>query len=264
MDYEILPALGPAQGKGEAIFKGTAVATGQIICWLDADVTNFSDRFVLGLVGPLLCDQSLCFVKGFYERPLSQGKGSPPTDPVDTPASATANLAPGSAGGWDSIAGSTLDASASGRKTMIGEGGRVTELTARPLLAHFFPELAVVSQPLSGEYAARRWVFEQISLDTGYGVDVGILIDVFLMVGAEQMAECDLEIRHHRNRPLKELGPMAAEVSYAILRRVPEAAGSLAGYAGEADYSAVYGRDLRLLRRPPLAALRSGVEPPGA
>lgn len=230
LDYEILPELGRAEGKGEAIFKGIAASAGQLICWLDADVTDFSERFVLGLVGPLLCHPSISFVKAYYKRPLSKGGSE-----VDSPVPSTPPV--------------YLDSA-------VGEGGRVTELTARPLLAHLFPVLATVSQPLSGEYAGRRWVFEAISLDTGYGVDVGILIDVFRLAGAEQMAECDLEIRHHRNRPLPELAPMAAEVSYAILRRVPAVHRAPAGYARPANYSSVYTRELRIMQRPPYSSLR--------
>ncbi|MER3454554.1 MAG: glucosyl-3-phosphoglycerate synthase [Acidimicrobiia bacterium] len=240
LDYEILPELGRAVGKGEAIFKGIAASAGDIICWLDGDVVDFSERFVLGLVGPLLCDPDISFVKAYYKRPLS--------------GAAKGLHAPEDRG--------PLDARIA-QRAEIGEGGRVTELTARPLLLHFFPALSVISQPLSGEYAGRRWLLERIPLDTGYGVDVGILIDVFSLAGPDRIAECDLEIRHHRNRPLSDLAPMAAEVSYAILRRVPEVRRALAGYAQPLSYTPVYSKQLRLYQRPPVytVKVKGGGEP---
>lgn len=99
-------------------------------------------------------------------------------------------------------------------------GGRVTELVAQPLLSMFFPHLAQVAQPLSGEFAGRRTVLERLSFVRGYGVDVGLLIDVAAMVGLGAIAQVDLEVRVHRNRPLSQLGPQAAAVAAAILRRV--------------------------------------------
>lgn len=98
-------------------------------------------------------------------------------------------------------------------------GGRVTELVARPLLSMFFPHLAHVAQPLSGEFAGRRSVLERLSFVRGYGVDVGMLIDVAAMVGVSAIAQVDLELRTHRNRPLSQLGPQASAVAAAILRR---------------------------------------------
>ena len=98
-------------------------------------------------------------------------------------------------------------------------GGRVTELVARPLLAMLFPELGAIAQPLAGEYAARRGVLERVRFVEGYGVDVALLIDVAAGWGASALAQVDLGVRAHRNRPLDELGPMAAEVAQAILRR---------------------------------------------
>ncbi|MEZ5381935.1 MAG: glucosyl-3-phosphoglycerate synthase [Microthrixaceae bacterium] len=99
-------------------------------------------------------------------------------------------------------------------------GGRVTELVARPLLSMFFPHLAQVAQPLSGEFGGRRALLERLGFVRGYGVDVGLLIDVAAMVGVGAIAQVDLELRTHRNRPLAQLGPQAAAVAAAILRRV--------------------------------------------
>jgi glucosyl-3-phosphoglycerate synthase len=98
-------------------------------------------------------------------------------------------------------------------------GGRVTELTARPLLQLLFPDLASVVQPLSGEYAGRRSVLERLPFTVGYGVDLGLLIDVHRLVGPEAMVQVDLGRRHHRNRTLVELGPQALAVLQTGLER---------------------------------------------
>jgi glucosyl-3-phosphoglycerate synthase len=98
-------------------------------------------------------------------------------------------------------------------------GGRVTELTARPLLQLLFPDLASVVQPLSGEYAGRRSVLERLPFTVGYGVDLGLLIDVRRLVGPEAMVQVDLGQRDHRNRTLVELGPQALAVLQTGLER---------------------------------------------
>ncbi|MEY2566838.1 MAG: glucosyl-3-phosphoglycerate synthase [Actinomycetota bacterium] len=99
------------------------------------------------------------------------------------------------------------------------EGGRVTELVARPLLSLLYPELEHVVQPLGGEYAGRRSVFEAIPFDDGYGVDVGLLIDVAERFGVDAIAQVDLGVRLHRNRPLRQLVPQARAVMAAVLER---------------------------------------------
>jgi len=108
-----------------------------------------------------------------------------------------------------------------------GEGGRVTELTARPLISTFFPHLADVVQPLSGECAARRDVLETLPFVAGYGVDLGLLIDVTRRFGDASLVQCDLGQRVHRNRPLSELGPQALAVLQAVLARAGVAVPSL-------------------------------------
>ena len=101
-------------------------------------------------------------------------------------------------------------------------GGRVTELTARPLLNRFFPELASVLQPLAGEIAARRELLEQVPFACGYAVDVALLIDVWRCVGLDGLAQVDLDVRQNRHQPLGDLGPMAAAVLAGVLRKVEE------------------------------------------
>lgn len=103
-------------------------------------------------------------------------------------------------------------------------GGRVTELMARPVLELLFPELSWVRQPLAGETAAHRWVFEKLGFAGGYGVELGLLIDVAQQLGADRLAQVDLGERIHRNRPLHELRPQAVDVLRAALERVPPAA----------------------------------------
>jgi len=98
-------------------------------------------------------------------------------------------------------------------------GGRVTELVARPVLALLFPKLADIVQPLAGEYAGRRSALEALPFVQGWGVEIGLLIDVFERYGREAIAQADLGTREHRNRPLDELSPQAKEVLAVALQR---------------------------------------------
>lgn len=98
-------------------------------------------------------------------------------------------------------------------------GGRVTELVARPLLSLLFPKLADIRQPLGGEYAGRRDVLESLPFVQGWGVELGLLIDIVERFGREAIAQADLGRREHRNRPLDQLAPQALEVMAVALRR---------------------------------------------
>lgn len=98
-------------------------------------------------------------------------------------------------------------------------GGRTTELVARPLIALLFPELSDIVQPLAGEYAGRRDVLERVPFVQGYGVEMGLLIDVWRLAGYDAIAQVDLGTRHHRNRPLHELSSQATEVMQVALHR---------------------------------------------
>src|SRR5690606_16367890 len=100
------------------------------------------------------------------------------------------------------------------------QGGRVTELVARPLVSLLFPHLAPLVQPLAGEYGGRRTVLESVPFAGGYGVELGLLIDVAERYGAGSIAQVDLGERIHRNRPLEELGPQAAAILRTALDRV--------------------------------------------
>lgn len=170
----ILPGHPGGPGKGEAMWRGLHVTTGDLVVFCDADVRSFEAAFVLGLVGPLLERPDLSFVKAHYRRPLD---GLP------------------------------------------GEGGRVTELMARPLVATLFPHLSRVIQPLAGECAARREVLETVPFAGGYAVDLGLLVDVSARWGAASIGQCDLGQRIHRNRPLADLGPQALAILQLGLER---------------------------------------------
>jgi len=105
-----------------------------------------------------------------------------------------------------------------------GQGGRVTELMARPLISLLFPHLAPLVQPLAGEFAARRDILESVPFVGGYGVDLGLLIDVADRWGPSAIAQCDLGERVHRNRPLSDLGPQAMVILQLGLNRAGLAA----------------------------------------
>jgi glucosyl-3-phosphoglycerate synthase len=99
-------------------------------------------------------------------------------------------------------------------------GGRVTELTARPLLSLFYPELSAVRQPLAGEIAARRSLLEQLPFVTGYGVDIALLLDAYAHIGLDGLAQVDLNVRQNDHQPLRDLGPMADAVLRAVATRL--------------------------------------------
>jgi glucosyl-3-phosphoglycerate synthase len=100
------------------------------------------------------------------------------------------------------------------------DGGRVTELTARPLLRRFWPDLAAVRQPLAGEMAARRDLLERLPFSTGYAVETALLLDVYEAVGLGGLAQVDLDVRQNDHKPLPELAPMADEVLAAAMVRL--------------------------------------------
>jgi glucosyl-3-phosphoglycerate synthase len=122
-------------------------------------------------------------------------------------------------------------------------GGRVNELTARPLLRQFYPELAGVLQPLAGEVAARRDLLERLPFATGYAVEIAMLIDAYREIGLDGLAQVDLDVRQNRHQPLRALGPMADAVLGAVAARL-ESEGRLGGLEADAP-----------VERPPLVTL---------
>jgi glucosyl-3-phosphoglycerate synthase len=101
-------------------------------------------------------------------------------------------------------------------------GGRVTELVARPMLSLFYPELGAFIQPLSGEYGGERHLLESIPFFSGYGVEIGMLVDIFSRYGMEVIGQVDLVERHHRNQPIPALGRMSFQVMQAVFLRLQE------------------------------------------
>lgn len=164
---DILPRIPTVPGKGEVLWRSLLVTSGDIVCFIDADLKEFSADFVSGIVGPLLTDPGVDLVKAMYDRPL------------------------GSA---------------------AGQGGRVTELMARPLLNMHWPQLAGFVQPLGGEYAARRSLLEQLPFPVGYGVELGMLVDALHTVGLDALAQVDVGVRKHRHQDGQALGRMAAAI----------------------------------------------------
>jgi glucosyl-3-phosphoglycerate synthase len=145
-----------------------------------------------------------------------------------------------------------------------GQGGRVTELLARPLLNLFWPELGQLVQPLSGEYAGRRDVLSQVPFFSGYGVEIGMLIDVFERFGMDCLAQVDLERREHRNRPIAELSRMSFAVLQAALARLrssgriqlgEEPNTLLTQFVKEGDRYELAPTEIRVRERPPAATL---------
>jgi glucosyl-3-phosphoglycerate synthase len=100
------------------------------------------------------------------------------------------------------------------------DGGRVTELAARPLLRRFWPELADVRQPLAGETAATRDLLCRLPFSVGYAVETALLLDVHREVGLRGLAQVDLDVRQNRHQPLHALAPMADEVLAAVAVRL--------------------------------------------
>ncbi|WP_340138154.1 glucosyl-3-phosphoglycerate synthase [Enterococcus hirae] len=141
-------------------------------------------------------------------------------------------------------------------------GGRVTELVARPLISRLMPDLSGVIQPLSGEYAARRCLLERLPFVSGYGVEIGLLVDAVRLVGLDGLAQVDLGHRTHRNQDTAALGRMAAPVLATVLSRAsplhdPDALlGELTQFARAADGRWVpEKRDVSLHERPPMATM---------
>ncbi len=163
-------------GKGAAMRRGSAVATGDIVVFLDADVSNFGPHYVTRLLAPMQADRRVHLVKGYYQRPYHG---------------------------------------------VATEGGRVTELLARPLLEALAPSVAGLRQPLAGEYAVTSAALAAVDLADGYAVDIALVLDIAARFGPQAIDQVDLGVRCHRNRPLRELGVQARAVLGAVLDRTP-------------------------------------------
>ncbi|TQL69048.1 glucosyl-3-phosphoglycerate synthase [Nocardioides albertanoniae] len=206
----IRPDLGTYPGKGEAMWKSQFVTTGELIVFMDADLTDWDTHFVRGLLGPLVNNPTIELVKGFYHRPGEHG----------------------------------LD------------GGRVTELVARPLLALHRPPLRDLIQPLAGEWSIRRSLFERLSVPTGYGVELAALVDTLDTRGMDAIAQVDLGRRDHSHQGLFDLGLMATQIVGMMSRRL--GTGPAGDEVGLRQYVPIDGstktveRTVSLLERAPL------------
>jgi glucosyl-3-phosphoglycerate synthase len=177
---DVAPGLGSFPGKGEALWKSLLVTTGDLVVFVDADLTLWGPHFVTGLLGPLLDDDQVLLVKGFYTRVMTESDGS-----------------------------------------VSADGGRVTELVARPLISLWWPDLAGVVQPLAGEWAARRSLIESLNIPVGYGVELATLMDTAARHGLDAVAQVDLGRRAHRHQANHDLALMAAELLVVAERRRP-------------------------------------------
>lgn len=171
---------GPCRGKGDAMWRALHVATGDVVAFLDADTSDPHVAHLAGTIGPLLADPGIHMVRGTFDRPRRAEDG-------------------------------TVEAHG---------GGRVTELTARPLLNLHVPLLSGFLQPLAGEFAGRRALLHELPFPTGYGVEVATLVDALRAVGLQGLAECDLGVRQNRHQPLRDLSRMAYAVLCAVERRI--------------------------------------------
>jgi glucosyl-3-phosphoglycerate synthase len=144
-----------------------------------------------------------------------------------------------------------------GDRQLAHEGGRVTELMARPLLNLHEPRLAGFSQPLAGEFAGRRSLLEAIPFPVGYGVEIAILIDALRREGLDALAECHLGSRQNRHQPLRALGEMAYAVLAAVERRIGGGRSVIGGgYLRPWEDGVVV--PVPVVERPPIASLRRG------
>ncbi len=224
---EIRPDLGSHPGKGEAMWKSLFVTRGDLLVFMDADLVDWDTHFVRGLLGPLLADPAVALVKGFYERPLRDQAGN------------------------DSVF----------------EGGRVTELVARPLIALDWPELGWLVQPLAGEWAVRRDLFERLHVPTGYAVELAALIDTHRLLGGGSIAQVDLGRRAHRPQALRDLGAMATQIIAVSERRArgtgPDRVALNQHRAAPGGVQTVL-REIPLVERPPAGGVPTSVGGSGA
>jgi glucosyl-3-phosphoglycerate synthase len=177
---DLRPELGPVLGKGDSMWRALGVVDTDVVAFLDADLEGDVGKFIRGLVGPLvLGGDDVQFVKGSFHRITPDG--ADPGDPFD--------------------------------------GGRVTELMARPLLNLWRPDLAGFYQPLGGQVAGRTALLKSLSFLTGYAVEIAMLVDVVDRVGLDAVIEVDLGTLRNRPRPTEALAPMAQEVLHGFASR---------------------------------------------
>ncbi|CAN5488380.1 glucosyl-3-phosphoglycerate synthase [soil metagenome] len=170
-------------GKGEALWRSLFVTSGDIVAFIDADLTEWGAHFVTGLLGPLLTNDKTLLVRGFYDRLFASAGGPYATGEAH-------------------------------------QGGRVTELVARPLLNLHWPALTGVVQPLAGECAMRRSLAESLPFPVGYGVEFATLVDTAWRHGLGAISQVDLGQRGHSHQNVHDLGVMATEILSTATRRM--------------------------------------------
>lgn len=142
--------------------------------------------------------------------------------------------------------------------TEASGGGRVTELMARPLLSALRPALSGIIQPLSGEYAGTRALLEAVPFASGYGVEIGLLLDAHSIVGLPGIAQVNLGVRRHRNQPLPALGLMARQILGTALSRcgmLPAGEGALTQFVEVAGEWLPDTAGIEVSDRPPMREL---------
>lgn len=210
-EADLVRDAGPVLGKGDAMWRALEVLDHDLIAYCDADLEDFGVHFLTGLFGPLLDGQD------------EAGRDS-----------------------TDFVKATYHRPLIVGDETLAGEGGRVTELLARPMLEAWFPEAATLRQPLSGEVAARRELLTSLPYATGYAVEAVMLVDVVERAGLSRIAEVDLGSRHNDHQPLEALGLMAREVLAGLALRMETEPPGIAELTAELE---ALGRTVR--ERPP-------------
>lgn len=176
----VAPEFGPSRGKGDALWRGLLATGGDIVAFLDGDTSDPSPAHLLGILGPLLLFDDIQMVRACFDRPFKSSSGD----------------------------------------VQPHEGGRVTEILARPLLNLYWPDLAGFRQPLAGEFAARRSLLEVLQFPVGYGIEIGTLVDAYKLVGLNGLAEVDVGQRQNAHKPLRELTTMAKAVLSTAEKRL--------------------------------------------
>lgn len=221
---EIAPEWGSHEGKGEALWKSLFVTTGDLLVFVDGDLTSWGPHFVTGLLGPLVHEPGTMLVRAAYTRNRTSPDG-----------------------------------------TVTPDGGRLTELVARPLISLYWPELAGVAQPLAGEWAARRELLESLPLPVGYGVELSTLVDTVQRHGLDAVAQVHLGARAHRHRSDADMALAATELlAVAESRRLGEPLAEQTvdlhqfGDVREPLDELPAARTVRVAQRPPAATIPPG------
>jgi glucosyl-3-phosphoglycerate synthase len=195
---DTLSSHGSLRGKGEALWKSLYLLKGNIVVWMDTNIANPHPRIVYGILGPLLMDSHIQYVKGFCQQVTGEGDGPEPG------------------------------------------ASRLTELLARPMINLFFPELSGVAQPLGGIHGGRRTALEQTPFYSGYGAEIGLLLELLERFGLRSIAQVDLEDARRRNHGMRALSKKAFAILQVFAAHMQQ--------RGVIDSKAQIERTMKLLR----------------